>query len=91
MTLSFKELLKSHPIYATYFLFEVVCFPSKYVYQNLYVYSHLCESEFVQACPTLCNPMGCSLLGSYIHGIFQTRILTWVTISFSRRSSQPRV
>ena len=31
-----------------------------------------------------------SLPGSSIHGIFQTRILEWVVISFSRRSSQPR-
>ena len=43
-----------------------------------------------QLCPTLCNPMDCSLPGSSIHGIFQTRVLEWVDISFSRRSSQPR-
>ena len=34
--------------------------------------------------------MACSLLGFSVHGIFQARILEWVTISFSRRSSQPR-
>ena len=38
----------------------------------------------------LCDPMDCSLPGSSIHGIFQARILEWVAISFSRRSSQPR-
>ena len=38
----------------------------------------------------LCNPMDCSLLGSSVHGIFQARVLEWVTISFSRGSSQPR-
>ena len=32
----------------------------------------------------------CSLPGSLVHGIFQTRILEWVAISFSRWSSQPR-
>ena len=48
------------------------------------------ESEVAQSCPTLCNPMDCSLLGSSIHGILQARILEWVAISFSRRSSQPR-
>ena len=37
-----------------------------------------------QSCPTLCNPMDCSLLGSSDHGISQARILEWVTISFSR-------
>ena len=34
--------------------------------------------------------MDCSLLGSSVHGIFQARVLKWVTISFSRGSSQPR-
>ena len=38
----------------------------------------------------LCDPMGCSLPGSSIHGIFQARVLEWVSISFSRRSSPPR-
>ena len=33
------------------------------------------ETEVAQSCPTLCNPMGCSLPGSSVHGIFQARIL----------------
>ena len=48
------------------------------------------ESEVAQLCPTLWDSMDCSLPGSSIHGIFQTRILEWVAISFSRRSSWPR-
>ena len=36
-------------------------------------------------CPTLCNPMVCSLPGSSVHGIFQAGILKWVAIPFSRR------
>ena len=48
------------------------------------------ESEVAQSCLTLCDPMDCSLPGSSIHGIFQTRILKWVAISFSRESSQLR-
>ena len=48
------------------------------------------ESEVAQSCSTLCNPMDCSLPGSSIHGIFQARVLEWVAISFSRRSSWPR-
>ena len=48
------------------------------------------ESEVAQSCPTLCDPVDCSLPGSSIHGILQARILEWVTISFSRGSSQPR-
>ena len=35
-------------------------------------------------CPTLCDPMGCSLPGSSVHGILQARILEWVAIPFSR-------
>ena len=48
------------------------------------------QSEVVQSCLTLCDPMDCSLPGFSIHGILQSRILEWVAISFSRRSSQPR-
>ena len=40
----------------------------------------------VQLCLNLCNLMNCSLPGSYIHEIFQARILEWVNISFSRGS-----
>ena len=47
-------------------------------------------SEVAQSCPTLCNPMDCSLSGSAIHGIFQARVLEWIAISFSRGSSRPR-
>ena len=36
-----------------------------------------------QSCMTLCNCMDCNLPGSSVHGIFQTRILEWVAISFS--------
>jgi len=44
-----------------------------------------------QSCPTLCDPMDCSLPGSSVHGLFQARIPEWVAISFSRGSSQPRM
>ena len=53
-------------------------------------YSPESESEVAQSCPTLSDPMDCSLPGSSVHGIFQARILEWVAISFSRRSSWPR-
>ena len=41
------------------------------------------ESEGTQSCPTLSDPMNCSLPGSSIHGIFQARVLEWVAIAFS--------
>ena len=41
------------------------------------------ESEVSQSCPTLCDPMDCSLPGSSVHGIFQARVLEWGAIAFS--------
>ena len=46
------------------------------------------ESEVAQSCPTLSNPMDCSLSGSSIHGIFQARVLEWVAIAFSEIEEQ---
>ena len=48
------------------------------------------ENEVAQSCPTLCDPLDCSLQGFSIHGFLQARIQEWVTIFFSRGSSQPR-
>ena len=47
-------------------------------------------SEVAQSCPTLCDPMDCSLPGSPVHGILQAIVMEWIAISFSRGSSQPR-
>jgi len=41
------------------------------------------ESEVAQSCPTLHDPMDCSLPGPSVHGIFQARVLEWVAIAFS--------
>ena len=41
------------------------------------------ESEVAQSCPTLSDPMDCSLPGSSIYGIFQARVLEWGAIAFS--------
>ena len=41
------------------------------------------ESEFAQLCPTLTDPMDCSLPGCSAHGIFQAGVLEWVAIAFS--------
>ena len=45
------------------------------------------ESEVTQSCPTLSDPMDCSLPGFSLHGIFQARVLEWGAIAFSDRSS----
>ena len=44
---------------------------------------HESESEVAQSCPTLHNPMVCSLPGSSVHGIFQARVLEWGASAFS--------
>ena len=41
------------------------------------------KSEVTQSCPTLCDPMDCSPLGSSVHGISQARVPEWVAIAFS--------
>ena len=44
------------------------------------------ESEVVQSCLTLSDPMDCSLPGFSVHGIFQARVLEWDAIAFSIKS-----
>ena len=41
------------------------------------------ESEVTQSCLTLNDPIGCSLPGSSVHGIFQAKVLEWGAIAFS--------
>ena len=42
------------------------------------------ESEVAQSCPTLSDPMDCSPPGSFVHGIFQARVLEWGAIALLR-------
>ena len=60
------------------------------IHACMYKYNWQNESEVTQSCPTLCEPMDCSLPGSSVHGVFQARVLEWVAISLSRASSRPR-
>jgi len=41
------------------------------------------ESEVAQSCPTLSDPMDCSLPGSSVHEIFQARVLEWGATAIS--------
>ena len=71
-----------------------------FLWPNSHMYTQLLEKPVVlwkkvkmlvtQSCPTLCNPMDCSLPGSSIQGILQARILEWVAIPFSRGTFWPR-
>ena len=47
------------------------------------------ESEVAQLCPTLSDPMDCSLPGSSVHGIFQARVLEWGDTAFSKTELDP--
>ena len=40
-------------------------------------------AKLLQSCPTLCDPIDGSPLGSAVPGILQARILEWVAIPFS--------
>ena len=42
-------------------------------------------------CPTLSNPIDCSLPGPSIHGVFQARVLEWASIAFSDHRNYPSV
>ena len=46
-----------------------------------------CMHPVTQSCSTLCDPMDCSPPGSFVHTIFQARILEWVVTSSSEGSS----
>ena len=43
-------------------------------------------AKSLQSCPTLCNPIDSSPLGSPVPEILQARILEWVAIAFSNAS-----
>ena len=48
------------------------------------------ESEVAQLCLTRHDPTDCSLPGSFVHVIFQARVLEWVAIAFSDQRTNPR-
>ena len=86
-----------------FFLFLLVLVSFRYSFDLVHVFAKNCykssgkegmegreegrKREVVQSCPTLCDPMDCSIPGSSIHEIFQAIVLEWVAIAFSRGSS----
>ena len=81
--------------FAVDFLFSIPQCPSLLIHIISFLLLSLLWLLMVHAqplhlCPSLCDPMDCSLPGSSVHGIFQTRILEWVAVPTSRGSSQPR-
>ena len=53
-------------------------------------FSWVCAMKSLWSCPTLCDPMDCSLPDCFVRGILQARILEWVAMFSSRGSSWPR-
>ena len=75
---------------SSYILYMHVSSYILYTHVSSYIlYMHV-KVLVVQSCLTLCDPMGCSLPNSSVHGILQARILEWIAISSSRGSSRPR-
>ena len=76
-------------IFDLHLVFVVLIFDILETFWSLHFPSHLFLLlltwiySFAGLCPTLCYPMGCSLLGCSVHRIFQARILEWGAISFS--------
>ena len=52
-------------------------------YRTIALISAAAAAKSLQSCPTLCDPIDDSLLGSSVPGILQARILEWVALSFS--------
>ena len=77
-----------HPIHSLTGKCKHVSSTHVFIYTFVYslsmlIYSHVCCVLVAQLYLTLCDPMDCSLPGSFVHGILQARILEWVVISFS--------
>ena len=64
------------------------CFPASHSVPRVFSTCFTCMHA--QSCPTLCDPMNYSPPGSSVHGIHWARILEWVAMPASRRSSRPR-
>ena len=60
------------------------------LYWKLYQINASEQVLVAQLCPTLCDPVECSLPSYSVHGILQARILEWISIPFSRVSSRHR-
>ena len=80
-------------IYLRYFDQEQNSFDSYKVVLEfwLVIWSCCCCCLLTKLCLSLCNPMGCSLPDSSVHGISQARILEWISIPFSRDLPDPGI
>ena len=82
------EMFYSHTLHSCFPLYPDCWLQFKTVLSNVKATSHMWKWSGVkvaQSCPTLCDPMDCT-----VHGILQVRILEWVAFPFSKGSFQPR-
>ena len=54
------------------------------MYVYIYIYICMLCVKLLQQCPTFCDPIDCSLPGSFVHGILQATTLEWVARPSSR-------
>ena len=66
------------------------CGKSQQKFNSFWIFTLWSKVLVAQLCPTLWDPMDYSPPGSSIHGILQARILEWLAMPSSRRSSRPR-
>ena len=49
---------------------HIICIYYMYIWHIICIYTHMLACECMLSCPTLCDPMDCSLPGTSVHGIF---------------------
>ena len=64
-------------------IFKATVFPAVMYGCKSWTTKKPAAAKSLQSCPTLCDPIDCSLPGSAVSGILQARMLEWVAISFS--------
>ena len=85
----FTETAGTFSSYLWIFRVSPKCDPFVPWFLNNFYQCAVCANS-LQSCPTLCTPMNCTPLGTFVHGILQARMLEWVAMPSSRGSSQSR-
>ena len=75
----------TQPVKTNHNSFHGTCPMIVYTLWSVLLSAAAAVAKSLQSCPTLCDPMDCSLPGFSVHGILQARTLEWVAISFSKK------
>ena len=87
------EFIKIKIFYIAKHIYKTSKYKKNHFWENIcntYDRISMCVCPVAQSCLALCDPMDYSPPGSIVHGIFQAGILEWLTIAYSKGSSQPR-